>query len=384
MVKLGEVTSKIGSGATPRGGSGVYEATGTAFIRSQNVFDHSFSYSGLARISDAAAFALKNVSVERNDVLICITGESVTRSAKVPESALPARVSQHVAIVRADGQRLESAFLQQVLLAPVTKAILSTLSEAGATRRALTKGHLESLLIPLPPLDEQRRIAEVLGALDDLIDTNERLVVSLRTLQAAIVSEAQSRVSSEVPFGEIALLSRAKSTGGPETPYLGLEHFAENGGGVTSIGRLGAVSSAQQSFSRGDVLYGRLRPYFRKVDRPGFDGACSGEIWVIRPVGGIPVSVLGAIVSAEDFTDFAMAGSEGTKMPRAKWDHVSRFKVRMPGPEALTHMAESLDAMWEQIAGLYAENETLRRTRDELLPLLMSGAVRVWPEGMSA
>jgi type I restriction enzyme S subunit len=293
----------------------------------------------------------KRFELDPGNLLIAMTCQTSDGSIlgwpmRVPDDGVTYLHNQRIGrVVVKDNARATLDYLEYLFrAAPFNDYLFQTASGSKILHTAPTR--IEDFEFELPPLDEQRRIAEVLGALDDLIDTNERLVRSLRTLQAAIVTESQSRASREVPFGEIAMLNRAKSTGGPETPYLGLEHFAENGGGVTSIGRLGAVSSAQQSFSRGDVLYGRLRPYFRKVDRPGFDGACSGEIWVIRPVGGVPVSVLGAIVSAEEFTDFAMAGSEGTKMPRTKWDHVSRFKVRLPDQEALTAMAQSLDAMW--------------------------------------
>lgn len=102
------------------------------------------------------------------DVLVNITGESVTRTALVPNRALPARVSQHVAIVRPDAQRLDSGFLMLALLSAPIKAHLNGLSTAGATRRALTKAHLGETRIPVPPLAEQLRVARVLDAIDDL------------------------------------------------------------------------------------------------------------------------------------------------------------------------------------------------------------------------
>jgi type I restriction enzyme S subunit len=106
-VRLGDLTLKVGSGSTPRGGKSVYTDDGVAFIRSQNVYDNSFSFAGLARISDEAAHALRGVTVEAGDVLVNITGESVTRTCVVDPEALPARVSQHVAIVRPDPDLLD-------------------------------------------------------------------------------------------------------------------------------------------------------------------------------------------------------------------------------------------------------------------------------------
>jgi type I restriction enzyme S subunit len=162
------VTTKIGSGATPRGGKEVYQDDGVAFIRSQNVYNGRFEFDGLARISDSAADALRGVTVSPGDVLINITGESVGRTARVPEQALPARVSQHVVIVRPDATVLDHGYLLLALLSGAVQAHLHGLSTAGATRRALTKSHLEATTIPLPALMEQRRIATVLDVVEEL------------------------------------------------------------------------------------------------------------------------------------------------------------------------------------------------------------------------
>ena len=105
-VKLGESCIKIGSGATPKGGSTVYTSNGTSFIRSQNVYNLRFDYNGLTYINDEAAEKLKGVSVIENDILLNITGDSVARTCIVPNTILPARVNQHVAIIRAKSELL--------------------------------------------------------------------------------------------------------------------------------------------------------------------------------------------------------------------------------------------------------------------------------------
>ena len=97
--KLKDITIKIGSGSTPKGGKNSYQAIGTSLIRSMNVFDFSFGHKGLAFINTAQAKRLDNVEVEVGDVLINITGVSVARCCVAPKSVLPARVNQHVAII---------------------------------------------------------------------------------------------------------------------------------------------------------------------------------------------------------------------------------------------------------------------------------------------
>jgi len=170
--ELIELTVKIGSGATPRGGSNSYKSEGISLIRSQNVLDLQFSTNGLAFIDDIQADALKNVTIELNDVLLNITGDSVARACKVPDNILPARVNQHVAIIRVDEDKLTSDFLLYNLIAQ--KEELLSQSEIGATRRAITKGMIEKFQLNLPPLPEQKAIASVLSSLDDKIDLLHR------------------------------------------------------------------------------------------------------------------------------------------------------------------------------------------------------------------
>ena len=170
--KLKDITTKIGSGSTPTGGSGAYKAEGITLIRSQNVLDYKFTEDGLAFIDDDQAYSLRNVIVEVNDVLLNITGDSVARCCGAPANWLPARVNQHVAILRSNPEKLDHRFLKYSLLA--SKEELLILSEIGGTRNALTKGMLEDYEVILPPLPEQKAIASVLSSLDDKIDLLHR------------------------------------------------------------------------------------------------------------------------------------------------------------------------------------------------------------------
>ncbi|HAO0868047.1 TPA: restriction endonuclease subunit S [Escherichia coli] len=172
-VRLGDYCIKIGSGATPKGGSSVYTDTGnTYFIRSQNIYNDGFNTNGLVFINDEAAFKLKNVEVQENDVLINITGDSVARVCIAPGSFLPARVNQHVAIIRPKSNEFDSHFLRYFLSSPHQQALLLTLASAGATRHALTKGMIEDLQVPKPPLNIQISIANILEFFDKKIEKN--------------------------------------------------------------------------------------------------------------------------------------------------------------------------------------------------------------------
>jgi type I restriction enzyme S subunit len=188
--KLKDLTSKIGSGATPRGGSEVYVDEGLALIRSQNVYDHEFRWAGLARLSDKSASELKNVEVMKDDVLLNITGDSILRTCVVDPTVLPARVNQHVAIIRAI-KGIPPRYLHLYLVQDSMKSFLIGMS-AGATRHAITKGHLESTDVLKPS-------AQVLAAFEKLtspwfeqIDANRAQSRTLATLRDTLLPKLLS------------------------------------------------------------------------------------------------------------------------------------------------------------------------------------------------
>lgn len=171
--KLGDLCSKIGSGATPSGGKEAYKGGDFNLVRSQNVLDFSFSFDGLAKINDEQAQKLNNVELQENDVLINITGDSVARACIVPQLVLPGRVNQHVAIMRAKADVLDYRYLLYFL--QHQKKQLLILASGGATRNALTKQMLEDYPIRLPALATQQRIAKILSTLDDKIELNNAI-----------------------------------------------------------------------------------------------------------------------------------------------------------------------------------------------------------------
>ena len=175
---LVDVTTKIGSGATPKGGQKSYKETGTPLVRSLNVHDSEFRDKNLAFIDDVQASKLNNVIVAQGDVFLNITGASIARCCIAPNSLAGARVNQHVAIIRPMQQRLVPKFLEYILISPAVKDDLLGIGEkAGATRQALTKSQLQSFRIPLPTLPEQKRIVAIL---DELKANSTGLVCAAR------------------------------------------------------------------------------------------------------------------------------------------------------------------------------------------------------------
>jgi len=167
FIELKKCTTKIGSGSTPRGGKESYQDSGISLIRSMNIYDNQFKYENLAFISDEQADKLKNVTVERDDVLFNITGASVCRCSVVPENVLPARVNQHVSILRAKTNLILPKFLMHVLISEnVKRNLLKVGSAGGAIMEAITKEQLEKYEIPVPSLILQNQFAERVQAIE--------------------------------------------------------------------------------------------------------------------------------------------------------------------------------------------------------------------------
>jgi type I restriction enzyme S subunit len=172
-IKLKEITTKIGSGATPRGGQNVYKNSGISLIRSQNVLDFQFSKDGLAYIDEVQAKELDGVTVSEGDILLNITGDSIARCCIVPCEILPARVNQHVSIIRcSDDVSSEYVFYYLQYL----KQYLLQICGVGGTRNALTKDVIENLEIKVPSLGDQKKIGSLLKVIDEKIAINNKKI----------------------------------------------------------------------------------------------------------------------------------------------------------------------------------------------------------------
>jgi len=399
-VPLGHITSKIGSGATPRGGRNSYKTEGVALIRSLNVYDLEFDTSGLAYIDEEQAAQLDNVAVQPGDVLLNITGASVARCALAPTALLPARVNQHVAILRPLIEFLDSRFLVYSLVAPRNKARLLAIAQGGATREALTKRTLEEFDIPLPPLPVQRKIAAVLAAYDELIENNLRRIEILEDMAQAVYREwfvnfrypgHEDVPLVDSPLGPIpegwkastfgAIAAEVKDGVEPSSleevdVYIGLEHIPRESFTLIDFGSPSDVKSRKWRFEAGDVLFGRLRPYFHKVALARVAGVCSTDAIVIRPRKGFEDLVLQTAFSKE-FVAHAVATSGGTDRPRAKWRDLRNFSVALPPGGLQEAFSEMVRPMVRLAQNLARQNSNLRSTRDLLLPKLVSGEIDV-------
>ena len=190
---LKQLCSKIGSGATPKGGKTAYQESGVSLVRSTNVFDYAFSYDDLAHISDEQADQLSNVVVEENDVLFNITGVSVTRCCIVPADVLPARVNQHVMILRPNTAMPMSYYVMTTLCSAENKAKLMGIAQSGSTREAINKQEMESFSIPVPPTKEVQDFEIKARGLYESVIRNTEEIMRLNVMQQLLLSQLSSR-----------------------------------------------------------------------------------------------------------------------------------------------------------------------------------------------
>jgi type I restriction enzyme S subunit len=168
--------------------------------------------------------------------------------------------------------------------------------------------------------------------------------------------------SETVSFGECARLIRDSVDPDqidPETPYIGLQHIAQDELRLLEVGKASDVSSNKYEFKKGDILFGKLRPYFRKVILAPFDGVCSTDIWVVRATEKCEQNFLFYWMASQEFVDKANQGSEGTKMPRAKWDFVSKITKEIPDLQEQKRISGFLKAFDDKTELNQRMNETL-------------------------
>ncbi|MBI5141844.1 MAG: restriction endonuclease subunit S [Nitrospirae bacterium] len=383
---LGSLATKIGSGATPRGGENSYKLKGMSLIRSQNVLDFSFSTDGLAFIDDEQAEELRNVTVEANDVLLNITGDSVARCCVVPQAVLPARVNQHVAIIRLDRGKANPLFIFYLL--QMMKEELLMQSEIGATRRALTKGMIEELNVVVPALPEQRAIASVLSSLDDKIDLLHRQNKTLEAMAETLfrqwfVEQAQENWEEGTIADLIEFNPSRKLAKGTIAPYL--EMAALSTTTFSPDGWYEREFSSGTKFINGDTLLARITPclengkaayvIFLKTGQVGWG---STEYIVMRPKEFLHPFFAYSLCRNRDFRDYAegcMEGSSGRQ--RVNVDHLKNYDIKIPSKETVIEFNAFAESAVQKLHANSEQIRTLEKLRDTLLPKLMSGEVRV-------
>ena len=415
---LGDVCTKIGSGATPRGGKEAYVRDGPyALIRSQNVHNTGFSHDGLALISKEQAEALKNVEVRHDDVLLNITGDSVARVCQVDPLVLPARVNQHVAIIRPDPRKLDPEYLRYYLASPDGQTTLLRWASSGGTRNALTKKMIESFVVHAPAdLSEQQAIARFLGTLDDKIKLNRRIGDTLDEISRALFrswfvdfdpvhAKAETRPSGlppdvdalfpdalepselgPIPTGwqvrsleDIATftnglaLQRFPSTGDSWLPVIKIPEMRR--GFTDRSARASTDIDPRYVVGDGDVVFswsGSLEIVLWTHGR----GALNQHLFKVTSTQFPRWFYWNWI--REHLDDFrGIADGKATTMGHIQRHHLAEAKVAVPPRDILSAEDLPIVDITERQIGHAIQSRTLAALRDTLLPILLSGKLHL-------
>ena len=389
--KLKDITTKIGSGSTPTGGSGAYKAEGITLIRSQNVLDYKFTEDGLAFIDDDQAYSLRNVIVEVNDVLLNITGDSVARCCGAPANWLPARVNQHVAILRSNPEKLDHRFLKYSLLA--SKEELLILSEIGGTRNALTKGMLEDYEVILPPLPEQKAIASVLSSLDDKIDLlhrqNKTLEAMAETLFRQWFIEEAKEDWEEVTLADVCTRITDGSHSSPASveegyPMASVKDMYDWGINQATCRKISkedyeALVQADCKALQGDILIAKDGSYLKHVFllEKSLDVVLLSSIAMLRPNGRYNPMLLTLFLKLDSTHELMQNIVTGAVIPRIVLKDFRKFPIQLPPKDLQDKAVKIVKPIFEKCWENNRQIQTLENLRDTLLPKLMSGEVRV-------
>jgi type I restriction enzyme S subunit len=416
--KLKDICSKIGSGATPRGGESAYldERVEYAFVRSQNVFDFKFESSEVRFISDESAQKLKGVHLKKDDILLNITGDGITfsRCCIVDERILPAAVNQHVAIIRVNQEVCLPGYLLAFLCAPETKAYIASFN-AGGSRRAITKGHIESFEIPAASLKRQEAIQNIVYSIIQKIELNRETNQTLEQMAQTIFKSwfvdfdpVKAKMSGEQPEG----MDEATASLFPEKlveSELGLipedweascmgEHFNITMG-QSPKGETYNEEGEGIAFFQGRRDFGFRYPDVRvfTTDPKRYAKADDTLISVRAPVGDKNMAAIdccigrgvAAIKHKSESRSFTYAfvshiekklgdsGSSGTVFSSINQNELKKVSFVAP-PQALIEAFHKLvDPIDQKVQVLSGEIKSLSALRDTLLPKLLSGEIEL-------
>ena len=292
---------------------------------------------------------------------------------------------------------------------------------SGSTFRELSGSSLKKIQLPLPPISEQHAIASVLGALDDKIDLNRRMNETLEAMARALFKDwfvdfgpTRAKAEGRDPYlapelwnlfpdalddegkpvgwvqGILADVAESPRRGvnpsdiSEDTPYIGLEHMPRRSIALSEWEGAGKVKSNKTQFHRGEILFGKLRPYFHKVGIAPLDGICSTDIVVAIPRAPDWGAFILACLSSDEFVDYTNRTSTGTKMPRTSWKTMAQYwktmaqyKVFLPPQQVAYAFQDVTQSLLDRLGANIHETAALGETRDCLIPKLMSGEIRL-------
>jgi len=337
---------------------------------------------------------------QQSDVLI-------TTEAPLGEVAIlrrPERIAlaQRIILLRGNPKIIDQKYLFYALQSEFTQGELNGRS-TGTTVSGIKQSELRKVRLQLPDLPTQRKIAGILSAYDDLIENNLRRIRILEEMAQSLYREwfvhfrfpgHEGVRMVDSPLGRIPEGWEVKTLGDlaqevrrgipkgelkDPMPYVGLEHIPRQSLALDNWEIVSELGSNKLIFEPGEILFGKIRPYFHKVSVAPFLGVCSADTIVIRAKIPGDTSLVTACVSSEAFVAHASATANGAKMPRADWKVLVKYLVLLPPKKLKKTFSDFFENAVAEQQILVRRNQNLRQTRDLLLPKLLSGqmALRV-------
>jgi type I restriction enzyme S subunit len=402
--RLGDCCAKIGSGSTPRGGDQVYQPEGTTFIRSQNVYNGVFVSDGVAFLDDEEADRLKGVTVEQDDVLLNITGDSVARCCQVPELMLPARVNQHVAIIRPRASEFDARFLMYFFISPWMQISMLSLAGSGGTRKALTKEMIQGFEIPKPPLPVQQSVADFLFAYDSLIENNRRRMELLEGAARLLYQEWFVRL--RFPGHEHILVVNGRPVGWERKPlielcesldygytesaereeigpkFLRITDIVPSSIDWASVPYCRIVEERLEKFRlrEGDIVVARTGAtvgYAKRLHKRHPEAVFASYLVRLRLRADVDNVMVGVFVESDAYKNYVRSRVGGAAQPNANAQVLAGAEILVPPSGVQRAFHELVEPMVDEREVLQVQNQKLTAARDLLLPRLMSGDIEV-------
>jgi type I restriction enzyme, S subunit len=421
---LGAIATKDGYGLVdgPFGSSlpaSSYTVSGVPVIRGSNLTLGTcrFVADGFVYVSPETANRLKRSLCNPLDIIFTKKG-TLGQTGLVPSDAGYEQylLSSNQMKLTVDRQLADPLYVYYFVSSPEsTEKIIRDSEATGVPKTNVT--YLRDFPIALPPLPEQRAIAHMLGTLDDKIELNRRMSATLEAMARALFkswfvdfdpvrAKAEGRDTGlpehldalfpdrlveselgEIPDGwEVGCLGdvthhprRSVRPGeiDPQVPYIALEHMPKRSIALSEWGTGEGLKSNKFEFRRGEILFGKLRPYFHKVGVAPVNGLCSTDIVVVAPQAESWLGFVLGHTSSVEFVDYTDAGSTGTKMPRTSWTDMARYELVLPRDPVVAAFTNLIRPLVERIVTGIHEMRTLGSLRDALLPKLISGELPV-------
>lgn len=400
-----------------------WTAAGFLVIRNQNIRDGSLDLTDRSYTNQADyEHRIRRAKPRKGDIIF--TREAPMGEVCMVPAGLECCVGQRQVLLRPRDD-VDGRYLFYALRSPFVRHQIFWNEGTGSTVSNVRIPILKALRIPRAGSDEPQ-IAHLLGALDDKIELNRRMNETLEEMAQAIFRDwfvdfgpvrrkiegasdpvavmgglapdparaaqlaalfPETLGNGDLPdlwkdgtLGDIA--APMGETVDPsslpaETPYIGLEHMPRRSIALGEWASAEKVSSQKARFVAGQVLFGKLRPYFHKVGLAPVDGVCSTDIVVLDGRSAHDRALVACCASSEAFVGFNDQASSGTKMPRTSWSIMRGFPLAIGPAPVRRAFSEVVGHMHTKIIASVAESRALAETRDYLLPRLMSGEVRV-------